>query len=332
MKPRSSAAMPTSLLLALCSAFAHQVTAQGSAPISPSAKRALQLNAITVTATRQASQVFDTPGVVSVIDRKQLEDRQVSDTLDLIRYQPGISISRQTSAVDPFGNLGSFSIRGVGGNRIQIQVDGARVQEQLQDGNRSFVDLSTLKAVEIVRGPGSVLWGADALGGVVSYQTLDPSDLLANTNKGWASQVSTNFNSLNNGFTKSLIFASQLSPTWQGLLMYSHTKADEAKLRKARADGGIWGCPRSEDAIRCDKLNPLSTEIHSAIGKLVWSPNSAHELKLTAELYDANARVEQLYDYGRQSSGAFNGDHIRRQSQDRHRFAIQHRWDLDTPG
>ncbi|MFP3758144.1 TonB-dependent receptor plug domain-containing protein, partial [Cupriavidus sp. SIMBA_020] len=80
-------------------------------------------------------------------------------------------------------------MRGVGANRVQIRVDGARVQEQIQDGNRNFVDLSTLKSVEIMHGPASVLWGADALGGLVMYRTLDPEDLLNGTSNPYAGQA-----------------------------------------------------------------------------------------------------------------------------------------------
>lgn len=216
-----------------------------------------QLDTIIVTTTRLDTKLQDVPATVSIITKDRMDELQVNSTEDLIRYEPGISIKRITSGVDPFGNLGSFQIRGVGGNRVQIQVDGSRIQEQIQDGNRNFVDLSTLKAVELVRGPSSVLWGADALGGLVAYQTLDPDDLLKNTSNAFAGQVGLGYDSFDDAFSKSATMAFQLSPTLQGLLMYNHNKAHEGKLKKARADGGIWGCPRGLDAIRCDELNPI---------------------------------------------------------------------------
>ena len=125
----------------------------------------ISLDQITVTATRGEKQILDVPGTVSVISRQDLDERMTRDSQDLIRYEPGISVSRQTSGTDPFGNFGGFTIRGVGGNRVQMQVDGSRVIERITDGTRDFVDLPFMKNVEIVRGPGSVLWGADALGG-----------------------------------------------------------------------------------------------------------------------------------------------------------------------
>ena len=55
---------------------------------------------------------------VTVIDRKQLEERQVRDIQDLVRYVPGVTVSKTTSSVDPFGNLAGFTIRGVSNNRV----------------------------------------------------------------------------------------------------------------------------------------------------------------------------------------------------------------------
>ena len=57
-------------------------------------------------------------------------------------------------------------------------IDGTRVIESIVDGNRDFVNMANLKAVEIIRGPAGVMWGADALGGVVAFVTKDPEDYL----------------------------------------------------------------------------------------------------------------------------------------------------------
>ncbi|NKX16990.1 TonB-dependent receptor plug domain-containing protein [Ochrobactrum pseudogrignonense] len=60
---------------------------------------------------------------ISVIDRDTLDRHQVRDIQDMVRYEPGVSVDRQTSLTNPFGQLNSFNIRGVGGNRVQILVD-----------------------------------------------------------------------------------------------------------------------------------------------------------------------------------------------------------------
>ncbi|MCX8712133.1 TonB-dependent hemoglobin/transferrin/lactoferrin family receptor [Gilliamella sp. B3464] len=281
------------------------------------------LDTITVTASRQKKAKLAIPETVDVINKKNIEDHQMSTMEDVVRYLPGVTVSRQTSGTDPFGNLGGIRIRGMTGNRIQMQVDGARVIEGLQDGNRNFIDLSTIKAVEIVRGPGSVLWGADALGGVVAFKTLDPSDLLQN--KPYAVQINGAYDSLNKQNTKTGMLAFELMPNLEALLSFSRRDYQEAKLRKAKANGGIWGCPRGDEAIGCNKLNPLDAKAENLLSKLVFH-NDNRETKLTFEHFRSNSYVKQLYDYGLQSSGTFNGDYKRTQIQTRKHYAIDDTW------
>ena len=60
-----------------------------------------EMGAITVTATRQEEKVLDTPAVVSVITREDIEDHNVNNIQELVRYQPGISVNRQASGTTP---------------------------------------------------------------------------------------------------------------------------------------------------------------------------------------------------------------------------------------
>ncbi len=315
-----------------CAASAQPQMAENNAldtrRLEPSADSE-PLEEISVTATRQPTQVLDVPGVVSVTTRKQIDERQIRDAQDLVRYEPGINVPRQTSGTDPFGNLGSFNIRGVSGNRVQIQVDGTRVQEQITDGNRGFFDFPTLKAVEIQRGPGSVLWGADALGGVVSFRTLDPGDLLDGT-RPVAGRTETSFDSFNDRFSKTGMAAFQLTPELQAILILNQASYHEGKLRKARADGGDWGCPRVPDAIRCDELNPLDGTSWNALSKFVWAPTDDQKVTLTGEIFDSTGKIQQLYDYGLQPTGAFNGEYERKQDQTRERLSLAHEWNVGT--
>lgn len=280
-----------------------------------------EMGAITVTATRQEEKVLDVPAVVSVITREQIEEHNVNNISELVRYQPGIQVNRQSSGTTPFGGLGGFTIRGVGGNRVQIVVDGARVMEANDAGNRDFVDLSTLKAVEIQRGPASVLWGADALGGMVSYQTIDPDDLLKGRQLG--GQASYGFDGSNNAHSQNAMIAAQMSPVAQILFGYTHRTYHETRLRNARADGGQWGCSRV--ALGCDRFNPLDAEVNNGLTKLILRPDSDNQFRLTGELFDSDSDINQLYNRG---IGTYNGDYLRNQKQTRYRLAFEHDWDV----
>ncbi|MDO1836533.1 TonB-dependent receptor plug domain-containing protein, partial [Escherichia coli] len=79
--------------------------------------------------------------------------------------------------------LNGYNIRGIDGERILTQVDGVAIPDSFFYGpyaqtQRNYVDPEIVKRVEILRGPASVLYGSNAIGGAVSYFTLDPDDII----------------------------------------------------------------------------------------------------------------------------------------------------------
>jgi hemoglobin/transferrin/lactoferrin receptor protein len=246
----------------------------------------------------------------------------VRDVQDLVRYEPGISVGKNTSSVDPFGNMAGFTIRGVSNNRVQMLVDGTRVIESITDGNRDFIDMSNLKAVEIIRGPAGVMWGADALGGVVAFVTKDPEDYLKGRNFG--GQLDTSFDSYDKSWVKTGTTAFRFGD-FAAMISASQRSYSEGTLSKARADGGIYGCPRPAEAIRCNQLNPLDGDDVSVLNKLVWTPDNQNEVKFTAEFLNKNAVVDQRSDLGL-ASGIRNLSYIRQQIQSRERYTLAHKY------
>ena len=129
---------------------------------------------VQVTATRTERAASDVAATVDVIDREQLDRQLVQDIRDLVRYEPGVSVTRSAAR---FG-LGGFRIRGLDGNRVLIQVDGVRVPDGFSFGAQAagrgdYVDLGLVKSVEILRGPSSALYGSGAPGGEQSWRERD---------------------------------------------------------------------------------------------------------------------------------------------------------------
>ena len=89
-------------------------------------------NMITVTATRAPVDVSDAPATVTVIDGERIADELATDVADLVRFEPGVSVRRAPArfgaTLGTTGRAGNedFNIRGIGGNRVLIQVDGIR--------------------------------------------------------------------------------------------------------------------------------------------------------------------------------------------------------------
>jgi len=141
-----------------------------------------ELDRVVVSATLNERAQKDVASEVTVIDALEIDRRQVQDVADLVRYEPGVSATGSAIGGGRFG-AGGLSIRGLGGNRVRIEVDGIAIPDSFEIGSfssagRDVVDVDALKRVEIVRGAASSLYGSDALGGVVSYITKDPSDFV----------------------------------------------------------------------------------------------------------------------------------------------------------
>ena len=130
-----------------------------------------------VNATRLPRTIEDIAGTVSVITAEDIEREVVQDLDDLVRFQPGVSISTASR-----GGHEGFSIRGIGGNRVLTVLDGIRSNDIYHAGPASYgrdsMDTDNIKTVELIRGPASALYGADAIGGAVILTSREPRDYL----------------------------------------------------------------------------------------------------------------------------------------------------------
>ncbi len=116
---------------------------------------------------------------VSVITADDIKAAVAFDLRDVLRHEPGVSVARDPNR---FGG-GSPTVRGLGGNRVLVETDGVPAAKTFAIGNfsntgRQFADLAVVDRIELLRGPGSALYGSDAIAGVIAITTIDPSDLL----------------------------------------------------------------------------------------------------------------------------------------------------------
>lgn len=126
------------------------------------------LDSVVVTATRTATTVDASLAAVEVIDRSQIEASGALSLPDLLRGRAGIAIVNQGG----MGKLSTLFLRGTESDHTLFLVDGIRVGSPtsglaaLQD-----IPLEQIERIEIVRGPRSSLYGADAIGGVIQIFT-----------------------------------------------------------------------------------------------------------------------------------------------------------------
>jgi len=238
---------------------------------------------ITVTATRTPVLVEEAPATVTIITDEEIADQLATDVKDLVRFEPGVTVRRASAR---FGAAGSsvgrgrnedFVIRGIGGNRVLIQVDGIRTPQGFgfgaQDAGRGdYTDVSLVKSVEILRGPASALYGSDGVAGIVSFTTADPIDLLGNDAVGGF--VRSQYSSEDDEFAQTATLAAQ-GTNFSGMIAY--TRRDFSELE---TQGDVEGVGPARTA-----ANPQNGESNALLGKLVWD-DGIHRVRLTGEYLD----------------------------------------------
>jgi hemoglobin/transferrin/lactoferrin receptor protein len=199
----------------------------GTSSVPATGQPAPDLETITVYA-RRLTPVARVAATVTVIDQARIETTLATDIRELVRYEPGLSVRN-----DPFRfGLDTISVRGLGGNRVAVEVDGIPAAGgfavgSYADSGRAFVDAAFVDRVEFLRGPASSLYGSDALGGVVAMTTLTPAKLLAQGGEDHAVRTEAGYDSENEGWRAAVLAAGTMgSANW--LVGYSRRVGHEA--------------------------------------------------------------------------------------------------------
>jgi len=146
---------------------------------------------IVVTATGVAQPVEQIGQAVTIIDRAEIERRQTTIVSDLLATTPGVTVTRNGT----IGALTSVRIRGAEADQTLVVIDGVRVNDPSSTGGGfNFGNLlsSSVERIEVLRGPNSVPWGSQAIGGVVNIITAAPTEGIqarANAEYGYADSV-----------------------------------------------------------------------------------------------------------------------------------------------
>jgi outer membrane receptor for ferrienterochelin and colicins len=143
-----------------------------------------------VTASRTETRLADVPIATEVISRREIERSGARDVGDVLALHPGMQLTRSFAGVE-------VMLQGLDSQYVLILIDGQRVIGRVNGAiDLSRIPTDDIERIEIVRGPSSALYGADAIGGVVniitrrarrryeadgsvSYGTLDTSDVRA---------------------------------------------------------------------------------------------------------------------------------------------------------
>ncbi|MGZ8812196.1 MAG: TonB-dependent receptor plug domain-containing protein, partial [Thermoanaerobaculia bacterium] len=132
---------------------------------------------IVVTASRTEQPVHEVPAAVSVITSEDLEELPVHDYGDILRNVPGVNVTQisareiQVTARAATSSLTTSQLVLLDGRSVYLDFFGFVMWDLLP------VDVTELKQIEVVRGPASAVWGANAMTGVINLITKRPSEM-----------------------------------------------------------------------------------------------------------------------------------------------------------
>lgn len=154
-------------------ALAQNTSTTSSSNAAPAKKAKAADETMTVVATGNQRSSFEAPMMVTVIEGNSPESQTAGTAADMLRRVPGITVTGSGRS-----NGQDLMMRGYDRRGVLTLVDGIRQGTDTGHINGTFLDPALVKRIEIVRGPSALLYGSGALGGVVSYETVDAADLL----------------------------------------------------------------------------------------------------------------------------------------------------------
>ncbi len=268
---RKSSLFATVSTMALLMAFAIDCTATVAraqdvveeAPVD--AEGATVLEKLVLTATRKAEDVYQTLSGSSAVSRDELEtEMQGAPVSQIMTLVPGVTT--QTSADDPGTAINMRGLQDFG--RVNVMVDGARqnFQKNGHEANGTFyLDTNMLKAVDVTRGPSSVVYGSGAIGGVVNFTTIDAEDvLMEGATKGGRVKLGVD----TNGF----------GPTVHGEAAIKIEDATDFVI------AGTWFKPEDYESGGGETVQSAQ-DLRSGLAKAKFRPTEDQEISLSAMRY-----------------------------------------------
>ena len=265
------------LALAPCAASAQQSAAQAGP-----ARDGTNLDDITVTSTRRAERAVDAMAGVSVTTRRALQREQPQRIGAEIARMPGV-----TTQENPNDPATAINIRGLQDfGRVAVTVDGARQNFQRSGHNANgafFLDPAFVRSIDVTRGPVANVYGSGAIGGVASFETIRPSDILRGDERAAAEVAGTGLAARQGGWNGSIVGA--LRPVDWASALAGFSFRDTGEYRNG---AGV-------------RVRDSGQELRSGIGKIELKPGEGHTLAVSGQL--------QKYEF---TAGAGTATDIRR--------------------
>src|SRR5690606_27174152 len=129
------------------------------------------LDTIVVTASRSEQNIENVPARISVIEPATLEQSSIASLPNLLKKEAALNVAQ----LGGYGQQSSIFMRGTSSSHTLVLRDGMRLNTALSSSaSLPFIDTTDIKQIEILKGPASVLYGTDAIGGVIHMISKTP--------------------------------------------------------------------------------------------------------------------------------------------------------------
>jgi len=215
--------------------------------------RHLNLNEVTVTGVTGDTKLKHATAPVSLVTPQELRSTSSTNVIDAISNEPGIS------QLTTGGSISKPIIRGLGYNRVVVMSEGVRQEGQQWGGEHGVeVDGGTVNSVEIMKGPASLMYGSDAMAGVVILHSQ-----AAPAEGSMRAQASTEYQTNNGLFAYTL----NMAGNQKGFVWDARFSQKLAHAYKNKYDGYVPGSQFHERAGRL----MLGLQKHWGHSRLTWT-------------------------------------------------------------
>jgi len=285
--------------LGYCIALACLSMAQAQAQTTAPRAHAT-LPTVVVSGSTRDQAADDLPQSIDVIDAKTITEQQSRTLRETLQDLPNTSVRNAPARLAVGAGSASFArdgntginIRGIGGNRVLMTIDGVRLPRSYVSRSaifdREYLSLELFKRVELLRGPASALYSSDGLAGVVNFVTYDPIDFLqpadGQESKTLGGRISAGYGSSDDGAAVAGTVAGKASDTVQWMLTATQRNAHAMETQ------GTVDAPNS---LRTT-ANPQDDRDQALLGKIVYRPNGIQRHTVTLEHIKKHSDVDLL--------------------------------------
>lgn len=281
-----------------------------------------ELQEVVVSATRTEQDIKDVSASIETVSSNDINQEMATDPKQALKYTPGVEVQ----GTGRFG-ISGYNIRGMDDSRIKVMVDGVEQPTPYNPGSneqRSYpnnIEIDTLSAIEINKGPSSTLYGSDALGGAVLFKTKDPSDVLVTDGDENRFGIKSGYTSADETFKNTLTWALRYGDL-ETLLMLTYANGHETETHGDGAD--VNGPDRGA-------ANPADKDVSNLLAKIYYQVNEANRVGLTVEYNQRNYDETELSYEGYQIMPGFvYTDNYNEDETQRLRVSLLHDWQMNT--